>query len=196
MAETAPQTVRIMLEEPPPPTLAPLMLTQGDEAVAEAYGKVQQYEERLAQLDAKLKDLRASADVQQDDLDASTAERAEVLQQLQAQRDVAAMVGAKEVSEVLKDQAMQSRESFSQELRLASDVLIRSRPLPTGHRHRRLKHSMVQQPYPHEEGGGGAELPHVLSSAEGAGGRAEGGGVGVCVGVGGGVGRGGEHLQG
>lgn len=175
--ETTPQTVRIMLDEPPPPTQV-VALTEGDEAVAEAFGEVQKLEENLSKLNEQLKELddklAAGEDDAQASIDTCKVERAELEKLLDTQRRKADMVGAKEVSEVLKVQSLQSMDSFTHELRLASDVLIRHRPLPLGHRHRRAKHQHAddeaQQLFSEgglggADGGGGSSLYEAQQSS-------------------------------
>ena len=132
-AEAPPQqAVRIVLGEqdgePPKP-----VMTKSDEIVAEAYAEVQKQEERLAALEKKLKTLRAaetSDDEATAQLEACIAERDEVSANLDRLNDVAAKTEVLELSAVLRDQSAQCRQAFTSELRLASDVLYRTRPKP------------------------------------------------------------------
>ena len=71
--ETTPQTVRIMLDEPPPPTQV-VALTEGDEAVAEAFGEVQKLEENLSKLNEQLKELDDKLAAGEDDAEEQPAE--------------------------------------------------------------------------------------------------------------------------
>jgi hypothetical protein len=128
----------------PPAPAAPVNTT-----VATAYALVRTEEERLAELDARLEELRKAVGLDADgteeadsnldaaraDLAASTKEHDAIMHKIDRLRAEAERVSARELSVHLNEQAAQCRKSFATELRNTSEALYRARPSPAAHGH-------------------------------------------------------------